>query len=405
MINEQRLWSRLEALAKIGANADGSITRWPFTKEDKQAELLLIQWIKQASIHVEVDCVGNVIATYFGSDVSLAPIVCGSHFDTVKNGGMFDGCLGVIAGIEVITSMKENGFVPKRTIKVIGFKDEEGNRFGYGMIGSRSIAGVFDEQAFHSKDDCGISLLEAMQQSGYLPLQYKQCQLYPHAMYELHIEQAKGLEDKNIPIAIVDGIAGILRYQVTMHGESAHAGATPMAFRSDPVVAMSEWICHMDKWAKLNEPLVLTIGSISTFPGACNVICDHVSFSLDIRTIDEVQLKKIETEMNILNIQIQKKYGVQVALCKEDYVPACLCDSTRKAEITSICEQMNIPYTTIMSGAGHDSMNFKDICPVSMIFVRSKGGYSHRKEEYTTLADCKIGTTILYNILRKDSLE
>lgn len=402
MINEQRLWQHIEELAAIGKNADGSITRWPFTQVDKQAEQLLVQWMQTAGLDVQVDYVGNVIGTLHGADASLAPIVCGSHFDSVRCGGKFDGCLGVLAAIEVATCLIEKQVPIKRTLQVIGFRDEEGNRFSCGMVGSKSIAGIFHEQGFASMDEKGITLFDAMSEMGYEPSRYDACKITPYAMYELHIEQAKQLEDKQVPIGIVEGIAGIVRFNVTIFGESGHAGATPMAYRKDPVVAMSEWITQMSAWAYQNTPLVLSVGVIETHPGACNVICEYVRFSVDIRSIHKEQMMEVEVEMQRLQKQLEKTHQVRVEMQKEDYVEPCLCDPKRQQWAQQICEENKIPYIKTMSGAGHDSMNFKDICPVSLLFVRSYQGYSHRKEEFSSKEDCALGCLVLYEMICKE---
>ncbi len=405
MINEQRLWQHIETLGQVGKNEDGSITRWPFTPEDKQAETLLVQWMQEAGMEVEVDYVGNVIGTYAGSDVSLLPIVCGSHFDSVRCGGMFDGCLGLLAGIEVVATMKQQHYQPLRTIKIIGFKDEEGNRFGCGMVGSKSIAGVLQEEDFQSVDEAGITLYDAMQQMGYQPECYKQCQFSIHAMYELHIEQASVLEQHQVGVGIVDGIAGLVRYTMTVKGKSNHAGATPMAYRNDPVVAMSHWIVEMTEWAKQHEPLVLTVGIIETAPGACNVICDHVTYSIDIRSLNPKQLQQVESVMQKCNTKLSEQYGVGFDMQKEDEIAPCPCDQERVKHIQQVCEKQNIAYRKVMSGAGHDSMNFKEVCPIVMLFVRSQNGYSHRKEEFTTLQDCTQGTQLLYTLLTEEAMK
>lgn len=401
VIHMKRLWEHIQILGEIGRNEDGSITRLPFTIEDHKAQELLKTWMLEAGMQVNIDAVGNIIGTYTGVDNHLQPVICGSHYDTVKCGGMFDGCLGVLSGIEVIQTMHEQGFIPLRSIQIIAFKDEEGNRFGYGMIGSKAISGNVDTSGFQSKDVEGITLYQAMCEAGLHPALYDTCKLDPYAFIEVHIEQAKVLDNGNKAIGIVDGIAGLARYTITFKGESAHAGATPMHQRKDPVIAMSRWILYMRELASSYPHTVATIGDIHTYPGSCNIICDHVECSLDLRSIKDEIIVMIMQKMQVFQEQLTQEEGVIISISKEQVIGSAPCDTKLISMLEAICEKEDEPYLHIMSGAGHDCMNFKDVCPTAMIFVRSKDGYSHRKEEYSTMEDCGKGADILYKMLKK----
>lgn len=398
-INQERLWKHIYELAEIGKNKDGSITRLPFTLEDKTAQEVIFKWMQEAGLKVEIDAVGNVIGTYEGSDKTLTPILCGSHYDSVKCGGMFDGCLGVIAAIEIAQTMYENKAKVNRSLKIVGFKDEEGNRFTQGMVGSKSIAGCFKKEHFASLDGNNISLSTAMEQNGHDPEEYQSCIIKPHSIYELHIEQAKTLEENKATIGIVEGIAGITRYTITIYGNSAHAGATPMQHRKDPVVAMSDWIMTMTQWANQYQDIMLTVGVIDTYPSSCNVICDHTTFQVDIRAIHEKRLLEVREQMNKVHTLLNKRYAVNIESVKEQDIAPCICDKTTQKELEDICKQKHITYQYMMSGAGHDCMNFKDVCPITLIFVPSHNGESHCKEEFTSKKDCAIGCDVLYTLL------
>lgn len=399
-INSERLWNHLQELSNIGRQEDGSITRFPFTEEDQEAQLLIQTWMEEAGLQCQIDAVGNVIGILEGTQRELPPVVCGSHFDSVKCGGAFDGCLGVLAGIEVLQSIKEQQMMLPRTLMVIGFKDEEGNRFGYGMIGSKAICGLVDPIGFASKDEQGISLYQAMQDAGYHPDEVTTCKLQEvHTFLELHIEQARVLEERGCSVGIVTGIAGLARYTITIKGESAHAGATPMHQRQDPVVAMSKWILHITALASERSGCVATIGQIQTIPGACNIICDHTTFSLDIRSLQESDIEDVMQAMIQYGIQLEKEIGVSIKLVKEEQLPPATCDSQIQQQMRRCCEIRKIPYSSLVSGAGHDGMNFKDQCPMGMIFVRSLHGYSHRLEEFSTQADCTDGASILFDMM------
>lgn len=400
-IDKERLWNHLMELKEIGKNSDGSVTRFPFTNEDKQAQEQIVEWMSNAGLNVHIDYVGNIIGTLQGSDETLPAIMCGSHYDSVKNGGAFDGCLGVLAGIEVLQTLIENKIQPKRSIQVVGFKDEEGNRFPYGMVGSKSICATFGKEGFSSQDESGISLYDAMSSFGLQPDRYRECQLHPFMFLEIHIEQARLLEDRDKAIGIVQGIAGLSRFTISIHGECAHAGATPMAYRHDPVVAMSEWILHISELSKQYQGMVATIGSIQTNPGVCNVICDHVTYTLDLRSLKDEDRKQVMEVIKSFNKELEIKHGVSITMIEEQCLVSCLCDEILQDTLKSICIEKNIPYEELVSGAGHDCMNFKDICKVAMIFVRSKAGYSHRKEEFSSKEDCALGAEILYEFLLK----
>lgn len=402
-INEERLWRHIQELGQIGCSADGSVTRFPFTKEDEAAAELLKGWMQEAGLCVHVDACGNIIGTIPGKNEKLAPVICGSHFDTVKEGGIFDGCLGVLAGIEVLQTIQEAGIQPKRPLKVIGFRDEEGNRFGYGMIGSRSVCGNVDAAGLQSEDHDGITLAQAMQEAGYHPQRYISCRIAPlAAYYELHIEQADVLYAHDCPVGIVEGIAGLVRYTVTISGRSAHAGATPMQRRHDPVTAMARWITQITQLASQYPHTVATIGEIHTLPGACNIICDHVRFSLDLRSLDDLVIVRLLDAMQEFEKRLEKEQGIQVQRRLEQKLNASLCDESLKQELKQCCEQLGLQTMQLASGAGHDCMNFRDICPTAMIFVRSQHeGASHCREEYSTKEDCRDGCQLLLEALRK----
>lgn len=400
-IQSKRLWQHIQVLGQIGQNKDGSVTRLAFTDEDEQAALQIRNWMEEAGLEVSVDACGNIIGKLEGSQPELPPLVCGSHFDTVSQGGMFDGCLGVLAGIEALQTMTEEGYQPRRTILVIGFRDEEGNRFGYGMVGSKSVAGIFQPEGLQAMDEDEHTLQQIMNQRGYTPQDYISCRLHPYAYFELHIEQASVLEEQNVPVGIVEGISALHRYTITVYGKSGHAGAIPMAQRCDPVPVMCQWITGITELAKEYPSTVATIGSIQTTPGVCNTICDHASFSLDIRSLKNETLEEILGKMRAREEHLPA--GIRIEWKLEQILTSCICEEAFQTDIEQICQEEEIPAVHLVSGAGHDCMNFKGVCPTSMIFVRSADGASHKKEEYSTSSDCAAGCQILYRMLAKHS--
>lgn len=401
-INEQRLYKHMLELAKFGQNEDLSITRFPYTDVEEAAKNCIITYMKEAGLEVRVDAVGNIIGRKVGKRKDEPIIVCGSHFDSVKEGGMFDGCLGILSAIEVLQTMKENNLTLNQSIDVVGFKDEEGNRFNYGMIGSRAMNGLLKEADLMCEDQNHITIREAAKKYNYDIDHFATC-VYkdkPQLFIELHIEQGKVLEQRQMPIGIVEGIAGLKRYIITIHGESGHSGATPMLGRIDPVQAMSKLIQFINEKIMKYENAVATVGEIHTYPGACNIICDHVCFSLDVRSIKEQDLTCYVEEIE-LRIKEMEEQGFKVSMKQTQDIAPCLCDETYQAKWKEVFKELNCVSTTLISGAGHDAMSFSSTCPITMLFIRSQNGRSHCKEEYSSMQDCGMGTQALFNFLVK----
>ena len=399
-INKTRLWEQLHELGKIGRDEQGGITRWAFTDPELEAKDWLLKEMEKAGLFTYEDTVGNIIGIYNPLPSKEAPVLCGSHYDTVIHGGMFDGCLGLLGALEAARTLSENNVKIRRPLYVIGYKDEEGNRFSQGMIGSRVITGKAVEEDFLAMDAEGVSIGEAMKNSGYHPERYRESRIDPiHASVELHIEQGKVLEEKNCSVGIVEGIPYLRFYKVTFSGCSGHAGATPMDNRQDPVVAMAEWIGRITKLAASYPYTVATVGKIETFPGSVNVICDHATLTLDIRSMEEANMEACLEEMERFEEKLREA-GVTVEKELRHILSGVECDGKAKDQLEHIMQERKLPYMRLMSGAGHDSQNFRGVCPCSMIFVRSKDGYSHRKEEFTSKEDCVNGANVLLDMIR-----
>ena len=401
-INAERLWSQLEELSHIGRNADGSITRLPFTKEDRLAMDWLCQAMQEAGLQTHHDEAGNLIGEMPGSKRNEPCIALGSHYDTVLNGGAFDGTLGILAPLEALRTLHDEGYQPGRTIRLIAFKDEEGNRFSYGMVGSKAIAGLVTEEGLLAKDKKGITLYQAMKDFGLHPEKLTTCKMDDIlAFIELHIEQHTTLETNKKQIGIVEGIKGIERFSIRILGESDHAGATPMAKRKDPVVAMSHWITQVTSCAKNYPGLVATIGKINTLPGEVNIICSEVCFSLDVRSLRKEDMDQLLAKMQEFSKSLEESQQVRIQISKEFSTDPCLCSPILGEKIRKICKQTGKSYQDVISGAGHDAMNLKNVTDIAMIFVPSVNGWSHRKEEYTKKEDCQAGAEVIYELLRE----
>ncbi|CAI8893264.1 N-carbamoyl-L-amino acid hydrolase [Brevibacillus sp. IT-7CA2] len=399
MINSDRLWDRLGQLGNIGKQEAGGITRLSFTPEERAAKDLVTGFMKEAGLTVREDEVGNLIGRKEGKNSAAPVVLVGSHIDSVPNGGDYDGPLGVLAGVEVLQTMQEQGIETEHPIEVIAFTDEEGTRFGYGMIGSRGIAGLIKRDELEQADKHGVTIAEAMRQTGLDPDRTSLAARTPgsvKAYVELHIEQGKVLESRGLSVGIVTGVAGPLWLNFVLEGEAGHAGATPMNLRRDPMAAAAQVMLAIEEEAGRTGTSVGTVGRLQAFPGGVNVIPGRVEFSLDLRDVDEAIRDEVE----------QRIYERAEAICAERNVtlkvellqriaPAVCSDDIQHA-VAEACEAEGLEAFRLPSGAGHDCMQLVELCPVGMIFARSKDGISHNPAEFTTKEDCANGAQVLY---------
>lgn len=384
-------------LGQIGLQESGGITRLSFTADERMATNVVTSYMKEAGLDVREDAAGNLIGRKEGTDPSLAPIIIGSHLDTVFHGGKFDGALGVLGGIEVLQYIHEQGIELNRPIEVVAFTDEEGARFGFGMIGSRAMAGTLTEQDLNHQDRDGVSIKEAMKKVQLDPSQISSA--YKPSIYaylELHIEQGKVLESKGIPVGIVTGISGPLWMKVTLEGEAGHAGATPMDMRCDALSAAAMIIVQIERIALSFPGMVATVGMLQVSPGGINIIPSKVDFSIDLRDIDQNKRDQAEELMKAAIRTVCQQKGISWKV--EDYqrVSPTLCSVDLQKMIAGACELAKVAPLYLPSGAGHDAMQFGGVCLIGMIFVRSQEGISHNPKEWSTMEDCAKGAELLY---------
>jgi allantoate deiminase len=402
MINQKRLFDRINELGQIGRREEGGVIRLSFTEEEKQAKDLIISYMTEAGLSIREDAIGNLIGRMEGTVPGAAAVLVGSHIDSVPNGGNFDGPLGVLAGIEVLQSMKEQGVKTVHPIEVIAFKDEEGTRFGFGMIGSRAIAGTLKLEDLQHADGQGISIADAMKSVGLDPERISDAarkQEDVKAYVELHIEQGKVLESYNLPAGVVSGIAGPLWLKFTLTGEAGHAGATPMKMRKDPMVAAAKIISYIEDETSKYPNAVGTVGKASISPGGVNVIPKQIEFTLDLRDIDQGARNEIEQNIVSYAQQICNDRGIELSVGTLQRVAPAPCSREIRQTIEKACEEVGITPFTLTSGAGHDGMQFRNFCPVGMIFVRSQNGVSHDPGEWSSADDCGVGAEILYHTI------
>jgi allantoate deiminase len=402
-MGKDRLWRRLMELGTVGAQSGGGVTRFSFTAEERWAKDLVIGYMKKAGLAVREDAAGNVIGRREGGDPSAPVVMTGSHLDTVPQGGKFDGALGVLAAIEALQQMNEAGVATRHPIEVAVFTDEEGARFGFGMLGSRAMAGTLRaEDLTAHRDEHGLTIAQAMTQAGLDPARIGEAARRPgeiRAYVELHIEQATVLERHNLPVGVVSGIAGPLWLQFRLRGEAGHAGATPMCGRRDPLAAAARILTHIYDETRNFPNAVATVGKIHAFPGGINVIPGEVAFTLDVRDIDEAARNALESRLLSRAEEICGAHGIDLEVAELQRVAPAPCAPELMAAIEQACRKLGHAPLVLPSGAGHDGMQLVRLCPIGMIFVRSRNGISHSPEEWTSPEDCFAGASVLYHTL------
>jgi allantoate deiminase len=401
-IDADRLWSRLSELAEIGRSEGGGVTRLSFTEEERAAKDLVASYMREAGLVVREDAAGNLIGRREGR-VEDAPIVLtGSHVDSVRNGGNFDGPLGVLGAVEALQTMDELDVETVHPVEVVAFTDEEGARFSSGMIGSRATAGTLAPEHLANEDENGVLIEQAMRTSGLDPGRVDEAARARGSVYayvELHIEQGGILESKNLPVGVVTGIAGPVWLRLTLVGEAAHAGTTPMNLRRDALAAAAAIIGRIELEAERTGTSVGTVGQLDLSPGGINIVPARVNFSLDLRDIDEDVRNNVEARIMHEAALLCEKRGVELETKTIQRLPPAPCSALVTDAVREACETLDLEPFALASGAGHDGMHLAELCPIGMIFVRSKGGVSHNPAEYSSKDDCAAGAEVLYRTL------
>jgi N-carbamoyl-L-amino-acid hydrolase len=397
-INAGRLMDRIMDLARIGAIDGGGCARLALTDEDAAGRDLVVAWMNDLGLRVTTDVIGNVIGTW--ETGKGLPVMTGSHIDTVRTGGKYDGNLGVLAGLEVIQTLQENGYEPERPISVGIFTNEEGSRFAPDMLGSLVyVGGLAVEEALDIVGIDGARVGDELERIGYNGA--TPCPGFaPHSFVELHIEQGPVLERTNMIIGAVTGVQGISWQEITVLGQSNHAGTTPMNMRKDPgYVAAAIAVFLRDLASKYGGHQVCTVGKIDLFPNLVNVIPAKAVVTVDIRNTDEKILRQAEKEFAVFLADIANSEGVTVStryLARfepVDFHPQVI------ELISSVAKTHTQAVVHMPSGAGHDAQMFARVCPSAMIFVPSVEGISHNPSEFTSPDDLALGTNILLKVL------
>jgi allantoate deiminase len=393
------LWRRISELAEIGKHEEGGVARLSFTPEERAAKDLVASYMQAAGLAVREDAAGNLFGRREGRDSGAPAILVGSHVDSVRNGGDFDGPLGVLGGIEVLQTMDEEGVQTEHPVEVAAFTDEEGARFSLGMIGSRALTGALSQEDLRHEDREGVSIAEAMREAGLDPAAVGEAARSSDSLaayLELHIEQGKVLEGEDLPVGVVAGIAGPVWLRLILSGEAGHAGTTPMGARRDALAAAAEVVGIIEEEASAAGSTVGTVGQIGARPGGINIIPGRVDLSLDLRDIDEAVRDRVEGRIRARAEEACGRRGIGLEFEELQRLPPAPCSEEIRATIAAACEREGIRPFSLPSGAGHDGMHVAGLCPMGMIFVRSRDGISHNPKEWSSREDCEAGCNVLY---------
>ncbi len=404
MINRQRLKKRIKEINRFGALSGGGITRLAFGKEDKDSKEYLKSILKDMKATIREDGIGNIFAKFDGKCPSLSSVTVGSHLDSVPNGGCYDGILGVLCALEAIESIKDNNDEFKRPLELIVFSCEESSRFNLATVGSKTISGKLDFKKLHElKDKNGVSMYDAAKRYGCNVDLFEKSVLKKNEFYsyiELHIEQGPVLQNKKIPIGVVEAIASPIRYTLKIIGQADHSGATPMNMRKDALVCASKIILGIEKIASKEKTAVATVGYIDATPGVLNVIAGEVTLKIDIRDIDKSALLRCDNEIAklIQKITCKREMRYELTQLSKDF-PTPLDEKIKKL-IEKEAKKLKIDTIRLPSGAGHDAMNLTEISTYTgMMFIPCKDGISHNIKEEIDFKDAYKATEILKNSL------
>jgi N-carbamoyl-L-amino-acid hydrolase len=398
-ISAEHLLEQVHALAEIGLTAEGACCRLALSDEDRLGRDQLILWMRELKLEVSIDPIGNIFGWRAGLE-DLPPVMTGSHIDTVRTGGRYDGPLGVLGGLEVVRTLNQAGIVTRRPLVVAAFTNEEGARFHPDMLGSLVyVGGLSLEEAYASHSADGKVLIDELTKIGYvgqapLPL----CK--PHAFVELHIEQGPILDIEGVTIGAVRDLQGISWQELTIVGQSNHAGTTPMRLRHDAgycAAAISVFMRELTK--EMGGAQVATMGVTKLHPNLINVIAARAVVTVDLRNTDEALLKIAEQKLNEFLTQLSNDEGVTITSHRLARFEPVQFDPSIADLIASKAQTLGYSCRTMTSGAGHDAQMMARFCPSAMIFVPSVKGISHNPAEHTEVADLVAGGNVLLQTL------
>ncbi|PRO67200.1 Zn-dependent hydrolase [Alkalicoccus urumqiensis] len=403
-VDGRRLAERLTALSEIGKTEAGGCRRIAFSPEEQQAKELVMGWMEEAGLQVTQDGAGNVIGVLHGTSPERS-VLSGSHVDSVPDGGHFDGPLGVLAALEVAEAWKTQGIQPVKTYEVIIFTDEEGARFQSGLTGSQAMTGQWEQAAKAALSDTSGKSFESVLSENDLSFQsFREAERdfsTIDAFVEVHIEQGKRLEKEDLPVGIVQGIAGPSWLNVSFQGAAGHAGNTPMNDRRDALIAAGRFVSAVEVLPpKVSGTSVATVGKLEVKPNGVNVIPGEVNLTVDIRDIEEDSRDKLRDAIWLLAEEVAEDRGIDVEIEQVMYVaPVKVKQDMQDRAARALEKAIGRRTYFLPSGAGHDAMMVGRKTDVAMLFTRSQDGISHNPAEWSTLNDCVETVHVLKELL------
>ncbi|KPA94558.1 MULTISPECIES: Zn-dependent hydrolase [Pseudomonas] len=403
-LDGRRLLRQIRELGQVGVDAEqGGRTRIALTDAEKAGRDLLVGWMRELDLEVQVDRIGNIFGTLRSAQDSgdQRPLMMGSHIDTVTNAGALDGCYGVLAGLAVIRAFREAGLLPQRSISVGAFTNEEGVRYQPDMLGSLVHAGGLSvEEALDSIGTDGTRLGDELQRIGYAG-SLEPGAIVPHEYLELHIEQGPILEAENTLIGVVENLQGISWQQVEVRGNANHAGTTPTRLRHDAGFVACSIVAELRNIAVEAGSTLATVGCMKFEPDVINVIPRRATFTVDLRDPDEARLVRAEQRLSRCLEQIAEREGVSITTERLVRFEPVVFNAELADEIEASAKRFGFSHRRMTSGAGHDAQMIARIAPAAMIFVPSRGGISHNPREHTDDEQLIQGAQVLLDVVRR----
>jgi len=400
-ISAVRILSRCEALAACSEQR-GALTRVYLSPEQRAASELVLGWMREAGMSARLDAVGNCVGRHEGERPGLPALLLGSHLDTVRDAGRYDGMLGVVAAIECVHALNEAVRRLPFAVEVIGFADEEGVRFDATLIGSRAVAGTLDPAVLDVADGAGVTLRQALKDFGLDPARVREAARRREeslAYAELHIEQGPVLEAEGLPAGVVTAINGATRLAVDVEGTAGHAGTVPMNLRRDALAAAAECALAVERRCAGVPDLVGTVGRIEALPGAVNVIPGKVRFTIDVRAAADAVRASAVDDLHGQMQAICARRGVAIGVRKTHDHGVTACAPWLMEQLDAAVAAEGLPVRRLPSGAGHDGMAMAELCDIGMLFVRCEKGVSHNPAEAITAADAETGTRVFLRFI------
>jgi allantoate deiminase len=399
----ERVVRRCRALAKVSEET-GRLTRPFATSAMARANELVGRWMGEAGMAVRMDAAGNLVGSLPGSDPEAGTLLLGSHLDTVRDAGAFDGPLGVLLAMACVERLRAQEVTLPFALDVLAFSDEEGLRFGTAYLGSSAVAGTFDPALLERADDDGTTAAEALRAFGGDPAGIAKASRRGERVLgyvEVHIEQGPVLERRDEPVAVVTAISGATRAEVGFRGRAGHAGTVPMDLRRDAACAMAEWVLAVEDTGRLHPGLVATVGRLAILPGAPNVVPGAAAASLDVRHADDLIRAAAVAELRGRAGAIALARRVELSWERLLDTPAVALDAELSDLMAEAATALGVSPVRLPSGAGHDAVALADLTRVAMLFVRCAGGVSHHPDESVEVGDVAIALDVLDGFVRR----